>query len=216
MPRFALSLVAGSTITVFLFFFLYTLISAGTAVFESAAPAQIEFTRLTIADDLELKKRFKPEHEKPEPPPPTEGIVQTQTEEVNTISKIDLAPVSGLLGDGGGLSGLVTGRAGGGLGPTGTSGADQQVMPLIRIDAQYPESARMRGIEGWVLVQFTITKSGSVRNARVIAREPSSIFDRSALQAVRRYKYSPQVENGQAVEKTIQLRIRFQLPKGKE
>ncbi len=215
MPRFALSLVAGSTITVFLYFFLYTLISAGGLVTGYEAPAKIDFQRLKIAEDLELKKRFKPEREKPEPPPPTEGIVQPQDEVANVIAPFDIAPSSSLLAGAAGLGSLVVGRAAGDFSLTGATSADQGIMPLVRINPEYPESAKMRGIEGYVYVELTISTSGSVRNPRVIKYEPSSVFNRAALQAVRRWKYSPQVENGQPTEKTIRVKLVFELEKDK-
>ena len=214
MPRMALSLFAGSTITVFLYFFLYSLISAGTEIFSSEAPAKIEFQRLLIPDEQTEKVRPKPEREKPEPPPPTEGVVQEPSEEVNTISPFEVVAPSGLIGGGVGIGGLNIGRAAGEFSMRGTTSADQQLMPLVRINPEYPEGAKMRGTEGYVILEFTITTSGSVRDPRVLKAEPSSVFNRAAIQAVRRWKYSPQVENGQAVEKVQQVKLRFELPKG--
>ena len=69
-----------------------------------------------------------------------------------------------------------------------------------------------RGIEGRVLVQFTITKIGTVKDAIVIAAEPSSIFNKAALKSVSQWKYNPKIENGQAVEqKGIRTSVVFKL-----
>ncbi len=45
-------------------------------------------------------------------------------------------------------------------------GSDRDVIPLVRINPEYPNRARERGIEGWVQVQFTITPAGTVADVR--------------------------------------------------
>jgi protein TonB len=57
----------------------------------------------------------------------------------------------------------------------------------------------MKGIEGWVLVEFIITAGGTVADARVIDSEPKVIFDRETLRAIKRWKYQPKIVDGQAV-----------------
>ena len=214
MQRMPLTLFAGSTITVFLYFFLYTMISAGTHIFESEAPVRIEFQPLIVDKDVEKRIRIiKPREKPPEPPPPSGEIPQDPTEDV-IVTPFDLAPSSGLLTDPTGIGKLVIGRGTGSPSITNPASADQQLMHLVRINPEYPEGPKMRGTEGYVVLEFTITTSGSVRDPRVLRAEPSRVFDRAAIQAVRRWKYSPQVENGQAVEKVQQIRLKFELPKG--
>ena len=78
--------------------------------------------------------------------------------------------------------------------------ADGDAVPMVRVPPQYPERAQQRGIEGRVLIEFTISKSGSVKDAKVIAYEPSKIFNKAALKAVSPWKYNPKIEDGRAVE----------------
>jgi protein TonB len=41
---------------------------------------------------------------------------------------------------------------------------------------------------------------------------PSSIFDRSALKAIRKWKYNPKIEDGEPVERPgIKVRLKFNL-----
>lgn len=88
--------------------------------------------------------------------------------------------------------------------------ADSDAVPLVRVPPRYPERALARGVEGRVLVEFTITRSGQVRDARVIAAEPTSIFDEAALRAVRQWRYAPKVVNGVAVERPgVRISIPF-------
>jgi protein TonB len=55
-----------------------------------------------------------------------------------------------------------------------------------------------RGIEGWVLLEFSVDPIGRVRNASVIETSPSSGFKKPALAAVSRYIYKPKVIGGKA------------------
>jgi protein TonB len=87
----------------------------------------------------------------------------------------------------------------GGIG--GGGGKDRDVVPLVRIEPEYPMRARQRGIEGWVAIQFTISAAGTVKDPVVIGAHPGTIFNRAALQAVRKWKYNPKIENGVAVER---------------
>jgi protein TonB len=77
--------------------------------------------------------------------------------------------------------------------------ADRRATPIIRVPPQYPQSALIRGIEGWVMVEFTITAGGAVTDARVIESEPQGTFDRETLRAIKRWKYQPKIVDGQPV-----------------
>ena len=92
------------------------------------------------------------------------------------------------------------------------AGSDRDVIPLVRINPDYPPRALSRGIEGWVKVQFTITPTGTVKDPIVVDAEPKQMFDDAALKAIARWRYNPRVEGGVAVERVgVQTIIRFQL-----
>ncbi|HPG28673.1 MAG TPA: TonB family protein [Myxococcota bacterium] len=78
--------------------------------------------------------------------------------------------------------------------------ADGEAVPLVRVPPHYPERALARGLEGRVLVEFTIGRTGDVTHAHVVAFEPSPIFNDAALEAVRQWRYSPRVVDGEPVE----------------
>ena len=93
-----------------------------------------------------------------------------------------------------------------------SAGSDRDVIPLVRINPDYPPRALGRGLEGWVQVQFTITASGAVEDAIVVDAEPKDVFDDAALKAIARWRYNPKVENGVPVDRVgVQARILFQL-----
>jgi protein TonB len=73
------------------------------------------------------------------------------------------------------------------------------VVPVAIMQPQYPNRARQRGLEGYVVVEFTVTEIGNVIDA-VILDSSSSLFEKSALKAVGRFKYKPQIVDGVAIE----------------
>jgi protein TonB len=93
-----------------------------------------------------------------------------------------------------------------------SAGSDRDIVPLVRIPPDYPARAQQRGIEGWVLVEFTITPSGTVQDPKVLDADPKGLFEDAALKSISRWKYNPKVENGVAVERRgIRVVLRFDL-----
>lgn len=89
---------------------------------------------------------------------------------------------------------------------------DRRATPMVRIPPQYPQSQISRGQEGWVLVEFTITPTGTTANAVVIDAEPKNVFDRAVLRAIKRWKYQPKVVGGKAVaQHNMREVFRFEL-----
>ena len=56
---------------------------------------------------------------------------------------------------------------------------------------RYPPEALRSGTQGEVLVEITVGTDGSVTNARVVRATPARVFDREALNAVRRWRFEP-------------------------
>ena len=91
-------------------------------------------------------------------------------------------------------------------------GSDRDVLPLVRVEPDYPPRAVAQNIEGWVQVQFSVTSIGTVRDAVVVASEPGTMFDDAALKAVARWRYNPRIDGGVAVERVgLQTLFRFEL-----
>lgn len=87
-------------------------------------------------------------------------------------------------------------------------------IPHIQVAPKYPSRALTRGIEGFVDVQFDVTEFGATENIRVLRAEPEGVFERSALQAVKRWKYKPMMQDGESVgSPNHRDRIRFKLQK---
>jgi TonB family protein len=73
----------------------------------------------------------------------------------------------------------------------------------------YPESARKRGVEGWVELAFTVTPAGTVEDVEVRNASPANVFDDSAIRAIRGWRFEPVERNGEKVAQRAMVRLRF-------
>jgi len=97
-------------------------------------------------------------------------------------------------------------------GPGGSTISDGEALPIVKVRPVYPQRAITRGIEGHVLVQFSIDELGRVVDARVLEAQPRGVFERAALQAVERFRYKPRVVNGEPIPVSgVQHRLTFEL-----
>jgi protein TonB len=194
------SLLAGA-VTFGLFYFMQFLVSMEGSLSEDKFKGRaIEFVRLKRDSDLELKKRKLPQKEQPEeaPPPPDLDLSDVPQPTENTLEIASPGMTFDLALAGGPHLG----------GPP----SDSDVIPLVRVLPQYPPRALSRGIEGWVLVEFTISPAGTVKDPVVIDAEPSSIFNSAMLRAIRKWKYKPKIVDGTAVARTgVRVRQNFEL-----
>lgn len=87
--------------------------------------------------------------------------------------------------------------------------------PIKRVPPKYPKGAARRGKEGWVVLSLGITEEGEVENVEVIDRSGDFEFTRSARRAVKQWKYSPAMQNGEKTYScTNSVRLDFKLSKG--
>ena len=67
-----------------------------------------------------------------------------------------------------------------------------------------------------MLLQFTVTETGAVRDPVVLEAEPAGIFDEAAKRAVVKFKYKPRVEGGKPIEVPgVQQLITFEIEEGR-
>jgi protein TonB len=79
--------------------------------------------------------------------------------------------------------------------------SDRDAQPLVRIEPSYPPRAAERGVEGNCTVTFDVTPDGVTTNIEILDCD-SSLFNRSAIRAVERWRYQPKIVNGTAVRRT--------------
>lgn len=185
-----------------LFWVMQALISKPAQLDEAGKKLSIEFVRLRKDSTPEPKEREKPKREKPEqqPPPPEMNVAQNLNPSDAVGEIIPMIDTSAELAESTSLA---------------AGGADRSEVPLVQVDPEYPERARQQRIEGWVEVEFTISKVGTVIDARVARAKPPVVFDKAALQAVRRWKYNPVIKDGVAVARSgVRTVFDFKLPAG--
>ena len=198
--RYLSALILGVLISLGLFFLMQSLIDSGEQNTNASSEGQImEFIRIREDETLSIKDRRKPQKPKPpkEPPPPPKLIVEKQLKPTMNRIKIEIPNID------------LPSIAGGGpfLGNwAGNPLAEGDVLPIVRIDPQWPREALIEGIEGYVVVEVTIGADGSVKDVRIIRSEPRRMFDRNVIRAVLKWKFKPRIINGVPVErKAIQM-----------
>jgi TonB family protein len=78
---------------------------------------------------------------------------------------------------------------------------------------EFPNKALSQRLSGSVTVEYTVDTNGEPRDVRVVEATPPGVFDKSAVAAVKRWKYDPVLANGAPVEVPVRTSIRFELPK---
>jgi protein TonB len=74
---------------------------------------------------------------------------------------------------------------------TPTPQAAQTLRPISTPAPRYPPEALRAGTAGEVLVEITVGTDGSVTSSRVLRATPARVFDREALNAIKRWKFEP-------------------------
>lgn len=129
-----------------------------------------------------------------DPVAPPEIPAQTNTFDSGGITIDELAPAPVQPLDRG-IGGLVT---------------DGSAVPLVYVQPDYPRRAAERGIEGYCVVSFIITTTGTTRD--VVAEECSnSVFASASVRAASRLKYQPKTFNGRPIEAEHKFKYSFSL-----
>lgn len=201
LARFTGALLVAFVATMAVFWMMQTLISSGGSVLEPVDYGRIQsFVMNEPDDEVQTKERQpqKPPVTAKEPPKPDMAKPDFTADGASSM-ELGALDISTDLSLDAGLSG---------------AGSDGEFMPIVKVAPAYPRRAAQRGIEGYVVVEFTVTSLGTVTNPVVLEAEPPGVFDKAALDAVKKFKYKPQVVEGQAVEVPgVRNIIRFELDK---
>ena len=185
--RLPLVAIAGIGSALLLTWFMYALI-------QSSHPQLDESERVHLLDFVRVKKTEqsprvdrKPQRPMQAPKPPAPAMKQADSNADTTAALHIEAPDAGQLTAG--IGGLAIGAGEG------------EYLPLIKVAPVYPPRAAHNRLEGTCAVSYTVTKSGSVRDVRVIEGEcEHRIFERPSVKAAEKFKYKPRIINGEAVE----------------
>jgi len=177
-------------ITTALFFVMVVLISLGDSGMK-------EDTSVKLADVVMPERQidtFITEVDKPEKP-------EEQPEDI-AQPELDLQPLTGL--DVSIAKPKANFKAG------GSFFRDGEYIPLFKVQPIYPRRAQERGTEGFAIVSFTITESGTVENAKALEgycgdpqgpeeeMRPCTLFNSASARAALKLKYKPKIVDGKA------------------
>jgi len=85
-------------------------------------------------------------------------------------------------------------------GTGGMNASDGEYLPIVKVAPIYPRRAQTRGIDGYCIVEYVVTKTGSIRDPVAVDCQPSGIFERASVKASLKFKYKPRVVDGEAIE----------------
>lgn len=194
--KIPIAIIIGGLFTSLVFWLLAYSVNQRELTGATTEAKRIDFSRLRKDTEVQTKREDKVERERP-PPTPQQPRMSLSAGGLDN----NVASLSPVVDTRGAMKGLKL-----------SAGSDRDVVPLVRVPPDYPPRALTRGLEGWVKVQFTITATGTVKDAMVVDADPKNIFDDAALKSIARWRYNPKVEDGAAIERVgMQTIIRFQL-----
>lgn len=184
IARYITAVAVGGGVTFGLLFIMQLLIATGEeAVTDAERFRMDEFVRVERNEVIETKKQ-KPE-KPPEPEiPPDMPEPQNQNQFDNSMAVSVTAPSTQVSLN---VSGV------------GFGVSDGEYLPIVKVAPVYPSRALSRGLEGYVIVEFTVTQTGATKDV-VVVESTSSLFERAAVDAAYKFKYKPRVIDGVAVE----------------
>jgi protein TonB len=152
---------------------------------------QEEVTSRKIADivvpnkEIEVNvKEVKPEKvEDPEEPPPEMQPLEFDMD--MDVDVVNLAP---------------TAKVDVSISSSGMSSGDGEYLPIVKVAPIYPRRAQTRGITGYCIVEYIVTKTGSIRDPQPVDCSPEGVFERASLKAAEKFKYKPRVVDGEPIE----------------
>ena len=87
---------------------------------------------------------------------------------------------------------------------------DQKPSVLRKVDPKYPEAARRANREAVVILEFTVDVNGKATDIKVA--EPKGFgFDEAAIDAIKRWRFTPAKKDGASVPMRVRQPIRFNL-----
>ena len=194
--RYGISLALGAIVTTVLFLIMQAVRASDEAKLDEGAKGKLlELVRLEDDEEIQTKQRKPKPPPPPDEPPPDMPKPEFESSDVSQGMDIGVVDVNVDLNVGGG----------------GFS-SDGEYLPIVKVAPVYPRRAQTRGIEGYVVLEFIVTKTGAVRDPFVVEAKPPGIFDRAAISAALKFKYKPKVVNGEPIDVAgVRNRITFEL-----
>jgi protein TonB len=184
IPRYAISLVTGVLVTFSLLWVMQVLIATGKK-------ALVDEAEFSLGDFIRVQREeiVQRDEDEPEPPPevdePPPETPDTQMDDLDTSQSLTM----------GGAAGKIDiSMQGGSIGL-----GDGDYLPIVKVAPIYPRRAQTRGLDGQCLIEFTVTTTGTVKDAFAVECT-SSLFQKASVNAALKFKYKPRVVDSVPVE----------------
>ena len=186
--RMVIGIILATAVSLSLFWVMqYLIATADRSLNEDAASNMLDFVRVKRDESIQRrqlkpKKPPLPEAAPPQPPTPQLDDLNPNAEKI----AISAVPVETDIEMTGGFS-------------LGVGEGDY--LPIVKVAPIYPNRALTRGVEGFCVVQYTVTSLGTTKDPVVIESQcTSSLFHRASINASLKFKYKPRIIDGEAVE----------------
>ena len=188
MIRMVIGIILAIAVTLSLFWVMqYLIATADRSLNDDGKNSMLDFVRVKRDESIQ-RRQLKPK----KPPPPEQAPPQPPTPQLDDLNPnaekiaISAVPVETDIEMTGGFS-------------LGVGEGDY--LPIVKVAPIYPNRALTRGVEGFCVVQYTVTSLGSTKDPIVIESQcTSSLFHRASLNAALKFKYKPRIIDGEAVE----------------
>jgi protein TonB len=198
--RYVIAGAMALSMTFVLLWGMQKLIAGGNDVMTAPVKGNVlDFIRLKKDESVVKKERKvqKPAKPKEPPPPMTTPPMQQSNPNATAAKNSFAAEIQANTGLSGGLN---------------LDSNDGDYLPIVKVAPIYPRRAQSRGLEGYVIVEFTVTKNGSVRDPIVLEAKPEGVFDRAAMDAALKFKYKPRIVDGTPTAVSgVQNKISFEI-----
>ena len=187
-------MLAAAFVTLLLFYFMQALIQTGDSIVQKVDVIKLIDTTMPefSYEPIIVIEPPEPVLPIPEDPVPTPPAGPRTGGPVIPIPTVDIPPLEP---------------------PTASAIPTASIMvPLVRTAPTYPQRALQQGVEGFVELSFTVNALGDVVDPLVLNAVPEGYFERAAIQSIKRWRYSPTIEDGKAVPTfDVRQRLVFQL-----
>ncbi len=196
IARYGVSFISGCAVTFSLLWVMQILIASGMdALTDKKDFKFLDFVRVKETEQLftetaKPKKPPEPEQQPPDMPPP-----QADSSSSATGASFGVPAITGVDIN---------------IGIGGFAVTDGEYLPIVRVEPIYPRRAQSRGLNGSCIMTFTVNKLGLVSDPT--AECTSTVFERTSLNAVAKWKFKPRVVDGEAIDSPgVQTLLTYEL-----
>jgi protein TonB len=192
-----------------MFWFMNFMINSDeNKLIDSSVYKMIDFvqTKNKVAEP-EIKKELPPEpKEEKEPPKLPDKVVESKSSEdiqEDTPLNMDVPSLDAGMKMGSGM--------GSGFASMKMEKIDSALTPMVQIKPVYPSRAARMGQEGYVKAELNVDATGRVISVKIVKSMPDGVFDKSAIKALKRWKFRPKTVDGKAIAQTGVITLNYKL-----